>query len=504
MDDQLESGDKTTKTDEEFEAPLTGSEVEETENPEFELTPEIEAKIMEKVVAIGSQRDLLSHGTLAPFLDMTAEYGLIAHNPKFRGRWNGYGEYRERRKNLRPGESMMRTEANIQGYQSVSFFDPWNTIEVLEAIKNEQNYDVNAIPIRKHDLHNIPEGSAGRDIKPTSELFDELTERIIQSLPCEIEEINSLYVPPKFEDVDPITIVKGKFKVSNNTLRFLKNEIDEPKRNLLINDIKAVVDSFQNNVEQVEIINNDLKSSTERDVYNKGKFSTLHSTMSDLIEYDHESFIRLYAKMTADKNIHEITLTLFRQLKEVYEGYLSANDDSETKLSSLVDDDLIIRNITSKVWSTYGSILVQLNDNDIKTGRVVRNEGGVLEYPIPSETFIESRIPPRKMVGVVSAMSDTEFSERQNKIARTLNWPQGTNRRDQEEMLNEYISTEKAVNFARTLEIPVYDKEGGLLWPQQMTYEEVKQFVAERDAKKKEISGLESAPEPEIQPNELP
>jgi hypothetical protein len=36
------------------------------------------------------------------------------------------------------------------------------------------------------------------------------------------------------------------------------------------------------------------------------------------------------------------------------------------------------------------------------------------------------------------------------------------------------------------LYLPIYDKTGNLLWPKQMSYEEVKKFVVERDAKKKE------------------
>lgn len=32
--------------------------------------------------------------------------------------------------------------------------------------------------------------------------------------------------------------------------------------------------------------------------------------------------------------------------------------------------------------------------------------------------------------------------------------------------------------------IPIYDIDGNLWWPRQMTYEEVKQFVAEREKKK--------------------
>lgn len=34
--------------------------------------------------------------------------------------------------------------------------------------------------------------------------------------------------------------------------------------------------------------------------------------------------------------------------------------------------------------------------------------------------------------------------------------------------------------------LPVYNSHGDLLWPEQMSYEEVKEFVAERERKKKE------------------
>jgi len=43
-------------------------------------------------------------------------------------------------------------------------------------------------------------------------------------------------------------------------------------------------------------------------------------------------------------------------------------------------------------------------------------------------------------------------------------------------------------NYEETSEnlIPAYNESGDLLWPKQMSYEEVKRFVAERDKNKKE------------------
>lgn len=52
---------------------------------------------------------------------------------------------------------------------------------------------------------------------------------------------------------------------------------------------------------------------------------------------------------------------------------------------------------------------------------------------------------------------------------------------------NTLIQTMVDLNSATPGKIlPIYNKDGNLLWPQQMSYEEVKQFVAERDAKKQE------------------
>lgn len=51
--------------------------------------------------------------------------------------------------------------------------------------------------------------------------------------------------------------------------------------------------------------------------------------------------------------------------------------------------------------------------------------------------------------------------------------------------------------------LPVYDVHGNLLWPRQMSYEEVKQFVADRDFKKQQSESNESQEEPPIQPEEL-
>ena len=49
-------------------------------------------------------------------------------------------------------------------------------------------------------------------------------------------------------------------------------------------------------------------------------------------------------------------------------------------------------------------------------------------------------------------------------------------------LIDEWLRGIKEINDT----LPVYDCFGNLLWPKEMSYEEVKQFVAEREAKKKE------------------
>ena len=51
---------------------------------------------------------------------------------------------------------------------------------------------------------------------------------------------------------------------------------------------------------------------------------------------------------------------------------------------------------------------------------------------------------------------------------------------------SKYLNPEELVDVAKKFKIPFYDHLGNLLSPFQMTHEQVKQFVAERDAEKAE------------------
>lgn len=84
--------------------------------------------------------------------------------------------------------------------------------------------------------------------------------------------------------------------------------------------------------------------------------------------------------------------------------------------------------------------------------------------------IISKRITPREFQGLVISTSNKETLQYliSNCVREIAKLQMDTNSEKTERL------------------IPIYDTAGNLLWPKQMSYEEVKQFVAERDAKKKE------------------
>lgn len=57
---------------------------------------------------------------------------------------------------------------------------------------------------------------------------------------------------------------------------------------------------------------------------------------------------------------------------------------------------------------------------------------------------------------------------------------------NQQNTTQEIVHIQQQIFRKETAMIPIYDQKGNLLWPKQMSYEEVKKFVAERDEKKSE------------------
>ncbi|MFA6973134.1 MAG: hypothetical protein WC238_00145 [Parcubacteria group bacterium] len=92
------------------------------------------------------------------------------------------------------------------------------------------------------------------------------------------------------------------------------------------------------------------------------------------------------------------------------------------------------------------------------------------------------RIPPRLFKGIVF-QPDTDYL----KIEKL------TPERMSEETKNIALIMKEACGEKTELYLPIYDKTGNLLWPKQMSYEEVKKFVAERAEKKAEVDSETSS-----------
>jgi len=94
--------------------------------------------------------------------------------------------------------------------------------------------------------------------------------------------------------------------------------------------------------------------------------------------------------------------------------------------------------------------------------------------PVTKKGFIGSyRVSPKLLLGVVFKIppSQSLFASYKKVIKQRI----------------EKIVKEMARGVASAeLMVPIYWKDGALFWPKQMSYEEVKKFVAERDAKKQE------------------
>jgi hypothetical protein len=134
----------------------------------------------------------------------------------------------------------------------------------------------------------------------------------------------------------------------------------------------------------------------------------------------------------------------------------------------------------------------------IDTGLVGEAPGYINKdgFPVNNDTnfgfVISKRIAPREFQGLVISASNRD--EMRDLISSCT-----------QEIVK--IQTETNSEKVESL-IPIYDTAGNLLWPQKMSYEEVKQFVAERDAKKQQSSSEESTSEeppaePPIQSEEL-
>ena len=86
--------------------------------------------------------------------------------------------------------------------------------------------------------------------------------------------------------------------------------------------------------------------------------------------------------------------------------------------------------------------------------------------------ILSHRVPPRYFKGIILKLLDDKYKDvnHQDYISKAIDI-----------VIKMRSSVKKEENI-----IPVYNRNGDLLWPKQMDYEEVKKFVEERDKKKTE------------------
>lgn len=113
-------------------------------------------------------------------------------------------------------------------------------------------------------------------------------------------------------------------------------------------------------------------------------------------------------------------------------------------------------------------------------------------YKFPTSEYgyhFANRIPPKIFRGIV-------FKKAKSKSGLEEKYYEQEIEEDDVQALNGFVQEIIQIQYRSIkrpdMANPIYDIHGKLWWPRQMTYEQVKQFVAERDAKKKEQETGES------------
>lgn len=98
---------------------------------------------------------------------------------------------------------------------------------------------------------------------------------------------------------------------------------------------------------------------------------------------------------------------------------------------------------------------------------------------------IEEEIEPEIIQGAIVSPEDCQLQRRANEIGHTTESITITSSRAKEILKGRL--TKRMKGNPRAYSIPLYDNHGNLLWPRAMSYEKVKEFVAERNRQKKNL-----------------
>src|SRR3989339_271885 len=165
-----------------------------------------------------------------------------------------------------------------------------------------------------------------------------------------------------------------------------------------------------------------------------------------------------------------------RNLREHKQGHTYFNVVGRTTLENKKGD---IYPLLEKNHRYYGVDVNGLYDNNLTRMNLTSIEDvHRVEDIKPVETwgFVTStRIAPRFFKGII--LGDETYESGKGMVSRNPNELQKQVNIYKEKMFNIYKNSPD-------LFLPIYSTNGNLLWPKQMSYEEVKKFVAERDAKK--------------------
>jgi hypothetical protein len=133
----------------------------------------------------------------------------------------------------------------------------------------------------------------------------------------------------------------------------------------------------------------------------------------------------------------------------------------------------------NKPLSSYTFSLYPGKDREIYTKR--NKEGKLLSLDNDYGFRLSPRVPPRYFQGVCFTILDENTKNKKD-------WEQASEKSPK-------LIAKRAESIAREMQkgskaklqnlVPVYDVEGNLWWPKQMSYDEVKKFVEERDKDKK-------------------
>lgn len=175
-----------------------------------DIPEEEKQRIIERVADIGTEPDLMGHGTRVFKLDSIESFhGIIARNPRFRKRWKRSDDVSDLTEGNNSGTS-------LQGHQSISCVDPQYEVELLEDINANRDHKIYAMFIPGEVIAEMPESPVSHKnvrVEQGSELDLALREYLSRMYGCDAR-IDSIYHVGEFN-----VVVHGEMTFSPDQAR---------------------------------------------------------------------------------------------------------------------------------------------------------------------------------------------------------------------------------------------------------------------------------------------